>query len=184
MEQLFIFDVDKPYLSMKELLIGGLCVLLISQILTMSICKLFGFDVNKDVDNQQDKISKKWKDSGIKLPVIIMSELLGSVIYTPLAEEFIYKFLLMKKILVETLNTDIYSSCFIQALFFSLTHYVNIITIKQDYNYTILQMISTFVSGIVGGISYIYFNSLVPSIIAHIINNGFVLVDEVLNYVK
>lgn len=181
MDELFIFDKNKPQYSISQLVCGGLVILLISQILTISICKLLNLNMENDISIQSDKTVKKWQESGISKFQIISSELLGSVLYTSLAEEFVYKFLIMKKIFIETLNVDIFISCFLQALLFSATHYVNILTIKQDYKYTVLQIISTFVSGIVGGFSYIYFNSLIPCIIAHMLNNGFVLLDDINN---
>lgn len=200
MKELFIFDESKTtglntsgggsstglnaQFTFQELLLAGLSIIVISQVITLLICKLLGVDIDDDILKQQDKTIKKWKDSNVSFPIILSSEILGSVIYSSFAEEFMFKFLLMKKLLIETFNINKWVSCILQSLLFSITHYINILTVKQNYKYTILQMISSFVSGVVGGVFYIYFNNLIPSIFAHMFNNSMVIIEDSITYLK
>lgn len=184
MDELFIFDKDKPQYTKLQLIIAGFYQLIISQIITIIICKVLQIDIKQNVVNHKDNITKKWKESGLGVSSIILSEILGTIVYTSFAEEFVYKLFFMKYVLVKGLNINVYLSNFIQALLFSITHYINIINIKQDRNYTMVQMISCFVSGFVGGFFYLYFNSLIPSVIAHMTNNSFAVIDEIITYVK
>ena len=180
----FIFDDKKPVYSIQVLILAGMCIIIISQLITISICKISGIDMTADIKEQQDSIVKKWKESGIEFHWIILSEILGTIIYSSLAEEMVYKFLVMKIFLVDTLGLNPYISCIIQGELFSITHYINIITAKQKTKYTILQLISSFVSGIIGGLFYIHFNSLIPCIIAHMINNSLVVINDIQSFLK
>jgi predicted Abi (CAAX) family protease len=179
----FVFDETSSQWKCPEIILGSLCIVIISQILTLVVCKSIGIDIEKDIQTEKDKMIKSWKDSDTNLALIISSEILGTIIYPSLAEELVFKFFIMKKILVEIYGINPYISNVIQSILFSLTHYINVLAIKQDRKYTSIQLISTFITGIVGGIFYIKSNNLAVPILAHMINNSAVIIENLKQYI-
>jgi len=182
---LFIFNESKDNkLEFNNIIIITVCILLFSQVITMAICKILNIDIEEDIDKNTDKLIKKWHELGLNVYNIIIGEFLGSVLYSPIAEEFVYKFLLIKYLLVNKYGINPFISCFIQSLIFSITHYSNLILTEQNPKFNKIQIINAFVSSFISGIFYIQYNSLIPCILAHIVNNGLASVNDIIKFVN
>lgn len=184
MDYLLKFNSEESSPSTYMIIIYTLAIIIASNLFFILICALFGTDPNTALDNEKNDEYKAWKEKGLSIWALIGTELFSNTIYSPLAEELAFKFLLLKVLLVERLQLHPDCANIVQGLIFGLLHLANMSTTLQTKVYTQLQTISAIISGIVSGWVYVHSNSIIPSILAHVLNNGAAGVSEIIGYIK
>jgi membrane protease YdiL (CAAX protease family) len=111
-----------------------------------------------------------------------LNETTSGVLYSPIAEEFVFKFLLMKKLLHEYFKFSPMSSNIIQSLCFGVLHKSNSIFSNQTQSFTNIQGLCATINGFISGWVYQKSNSIIPCLLAHMINNAVAGVSEVVGY--
>lgn len=146
------------------------------------LCAIMGIDSN--IKGEKDTEYIEWNKRGITPWALAASELLNSTIYSPIAEELTFRLVLMKVICIQHLKLTSTAANVVQAIVFGLMHMSNSVYTTQTQRYTSLQTLSCIISGLVSGYVYIRCNSLLPSLIAHAVNNGAAGINEVVGYIK
>jgi membrane protease YdiL (CAAX protease family) len=181
---LLLYDESLPAPTITEILIWTGVILVVSNVIFIAICALFGVDSSETLDKEKDKEYVEWSKNGVSPWAVASSEILNSSIYSPIAEELAFRVLLLKILCVRGLKLDFWVSNFIQASIFGTMHLSNVTFTTQTKNYTYLQAISAGISGLVSGFVYKQSNSILPSLIAHVLNNASAGMSEVIGYVK
>lgn len=181
---ILIYDKLAPKASIQTILIWTLIILITSTLIFNILCMAFNINSAQIISNENSNDYKKWASANISLWKVFWSETLNTSIYAPLAEELVFRFFLLKIITIDTLQLDFWYANGIQALIFGVLHQTNNIFSQQTRAYSTLQMINAFIAGIISGISYKYSNSLLPSLFAHMINNGSIGLSEFFGYMK
>lgn len=181
---LLLYDETISAPTITEIITWTAVILIVSNVIFIVLCALFGVDSSNTMDQEKDKEYEKWSKDNISPWAIAGSELLNSSIYSPVAEEITFRFLLLKLVCVKMLKLDFWTSNIIQAVIFGSLHISNITFTTQTKNYTYLQAISAGISGIVSGYVYRASNSIIPSLLAHILNNASAGMSEVIGYIQ
>jgi len=181
---LILFDTSKPSPALLDILIYTSAILIISNLVFVVLCSLFGIDSNKTLDTEKNKEFEEWSKKNIAPWTVAFTELLNTTIYSPIAEEITFRLLLMKVGCVIGAGMNPWTANIIQAIIFGVMHLSNIVHTTQTTKYTVLQTISAMISGFVSGWVYIKCNSLLPSLLAHMINNGVAGLTELIGYLK
>jgi len=184
MESFLLYDTSKPSPSLREIVIWTCATLIISNLIFVVLCTLLGVNSQSSIKKEKETEYTEWKKRGISPWSLAVSELLNSTIYAPVAEEVTFRLVLMKIICIQKLQLDPTLANIIQASVFGIMHLSNNVYTTQSKTYTNLQTLSAFISGLVSGYVYIKCNSLIPSLLAHIINNGAAGLSEVIGYIK
>ena len=182
LETVLLFDENKPAPSLYEILIYTVVILVSTLIIFSVLCKVLRIDTDKPLDTHQNNEYEKWDKNGLSPAKILVTEVLSSTLYAPIAEELVFRVLLTKFLLVKGLGINKHISILIEAILFGSLHLTNQVYSNQDKNFTYLQSLSATIAGIVSGYVYIQSNSILPSLFAHMINNGIASIEEVIGY--
>jgi len=183
-DDILLYDSSRPAPSITEILLWTGVILVVSNVIFMTVCALFGVDSSDTLDKEKDKEYVEWAKNNVSPWAVASSELLNSSIYSPIAEELAFRVLLLKFICVRGLKLNFWVANFIQASVFGTMHMSNVTFTTQTKNYTYLQSISAGISGLISGFVYRQSNSILPSLIAHMLNNASAGISEVVGYVK
>ena len=178
------FDGSKSSPSPSEICIYTIIILLVSNLIFISLMRLCQVNLDKTVDNEREKEYKDRKKKEIHPLTFLISEIVNSIIYSPLSEELFFRFLLLKVIAIHLLKMSVWSGNILHALIFGSLHSTNKIYSDQTGKLTLLQTISSTVSAIVSGFVYVKSNSILPSLLAHIINNLSASISDVIDYYR
>lgn len=181
---LILYDETLPSPSVSEIIIWTGAILVVSNLIFIVLCSIVGIDPNKTLDTEKDKEYNKWYDNNVSPWIVGLSELLGSTIYSPIAEELAFRFLLLKVICIRNLNMNFWAANILQSAIFGIMHVSNMSFTTQTKKYTYLQSFSAAISGLVSGFAYKQSNSLLPSLFAHMINNGAAGTSELFGYIS
>lgn len=96
---------------------------------------------------------------------------LGSSIWPAINEELLFRFIVLKVVLVGKLKLNIHLAVFISALLFALVHYNNWFRTDATMAESHVQVLQTFMLGILFGYSYYYTNNIITPMMAHFFNN-------------
>jgi len=184
LEELLLFDSSRPSPSGYNIMIYTLGILIVSNVIFVLLCSALGLDGNISVDDEKKKEFETWKAKNVSPWMVLVSEILNSTIYSPVAEELTFRVVLLKYILVKQSNIDPQIANVLQALIFGLIHVTNTVFSTQSSKYTTLQTISATITGFISGWVYIHSNSVLPALFSHMINNGSAGLGEVISYVK
>lgn len=181
---LTLFDESLPAPSTMDIVMWVTIILIASNLIFIVLFSLFKIDVNTSLDDERQKEYTEWKQKKINPFMLAISELTNSVIFSPLSEELVFRFLLMKVICIEKLQLDVLTANVIQSVLFGSLHLTNNLYSTQTSRYTTLQTISAMISGFVSGWVYQKSNSILPALFAHMINNFMASGQEVFEYWK
>lgn len=184
LDDLLLYDSSRSAPNITEILLWTGVILVISNIIFTAICAIFGVNSSDTLDKEKDKEYVEWMKHDVSPWAIVSSEILNSSIYSPIAEELAFRVLLLKIICIRGLKLDFWLSNFIQASIFGAMHMSNVTFTTQTKNYTYLQSLSAGISGLVSGFVYRQSNSILPSLIAHMLNNAGAGMSEVVGYIR
>jgi membrane protease YdiL (CAAX protease family) len=139
---------------------------------------------NSYLEKEKEKEYAEWQKRKLSPWAVAASELLNSTIYSPIAEELTFRLVLMKFVAIKTFNMSVWGANIFQASVFGIMHLTNSVYSTQTQGYTNLQTLSATISGLVSGWVYMKSNSILPPLLAHIINNGSAGLTEVVGYIK
>jgi membrane protease YdiL (CAAX protease family) len=181
---LILFDESRPSPELTSIFIWAVAILIVSNFTFLILCKLMGVDTAKTLDNEKSKEYAEWVKRGISPWSVTASEIMNSTIYSPVAEEMAFRVILQKFLLTRGAGLNPIAAVIIQGIIFGIMHLSNSVYTTQSKKYTYMQALSATISGIVSGWVYYHTNSVLPSLLAHAINNGAAGVSEVSGYVK
>ena len=169
--ELLKFDPNKDVSDTKSQILAAIGILLFSNMSFIVLMKVFAKDLLNKSENDEKEELKEYKEKEISPTNLYLSDCLNSVLYAPIVEELVFRFFIFKTILYRKFNMNIHSANILQAFIFGGFHITNSTFGEQRLSTTIVQVIAATISGIINGYSYIYTNSILPSILAHILNN-------------
>lgn len=182
LEILLLFDENKEVPSLSKILLYTVIIIVASNIVFMAFCFILGIDPAKQIEKEKQVEYKEWKEKGLSVTSLAISELFNTVIYSPTVEELLFRVLLMKFILVRYFKISYWVANGIQSIAFGSLHLTNNIYSTQTTKYTSLQTLSATISGFISGWAYIQSNSVLPCLFSHILNNGTASFSEVIGY--
>lgn len=182
LSELLLFDSSLPAPSMSDIFIYTIGILIVSNLVFVVLCSAFGVNVNDSLDKEKSKEYIEWKKRKLSPWSVLASEIVNSAIYSPIAEELAFRVLLMKYICMNRLGMDFWTANIIQATVFGGIHLTNNVFSTQSKKYTNLQTLSALITGLVSGWAYYKCNSILPSLLSHVINNGVAGVSEAMGY--
>jgi membrane protease YdiL (CAAX protease family) len=169
--ELMYFDPSKPSMKTRNLIMIGIVVMLVGNIIFMTLLKLFGKKLEKDIEDETKVGLSNYKQKKINPITLYFSDIMNSVIYAPITEELFFRFFIFKSILIRKYKMDIHKANVLQALIFGGFHLTNQIYTEQKAVTTWVQILSATISGLINGYVYYYTNSIIPSVVSHIANN-------------
>jgi uncharacterized protein len=170
-KELLYFDPSKPTLKIYNLVVLGIAIMIASNIIFVSILKLFGSNVLNDIDQESKDGFHSYKNKNIHPTTLFMSDILNSVIYASITEELFFRFFLLKTILIRKFNMSFHTANLLQSFIFGFFHLTNTVYTEQKNTTTFAQMLSASISGLINGYVYFYSNSIIPSVVSHVLNN-------------
>jgi membrane protease YdiL (CAAX protease family) len=179
-----LLDEEKSAPSISDIIFYTIIILIVSNITFMVLASVVGVNSNTVLEKEKDKEYIEWKKRNISPIHLLGSELLNSTIYSPIAEELTFRFLLMKIICIKKIKMSPYIANSIQSIIFGSLHMSNSVYSTQTKTYTNLQTLSATITGFVSGWAYIKSNSIIPSLLAHMINNGIAGSTELFGYME
>ena len=179
-QELIYFDVNLPTASFGKQLLVALLSVIVNNIIFNLVYKFMpGSDrIQEDSDQEYSIIESK----AVSPIAFGISEIVNGGLYAPIVEELFFRFLLFKIVLVKIYGFQPNSANFLQAILFGVMHMTNVITSAQSVNRTLLQTLSASIGGFLSGWTYVYTNSLLTPIMAHMINNLIATSSEVIEY--
>jgi membrane protease YdiL (CAAX protease family) len=179
-QELIYFDVNLPTASFGKQLLVALLSVIVNNIIFNLVYKIMpGSDhIQEDSDQEYSIIESK----AVSPIAFGISEIVNGGLYAPIVEELFFRFLLFKIVLVKIYGFQPNSANFLQAILFGVMHMTNVITSAQSVNRTLLQTLSASIGGFLSGWTYVYTNSLLTPIMAHMINNLIATSSEVIEY--
>lgn len=183
LEELILFDTSKPAPDWTNVFIYAAVIIIATQLTFMALTKIMGIDdVSKDLDSEKENEYNEWEKKKLSPWSILATEIASSSIYSPIAEELMFRVLLMKFVLSRQLGLNNWTSNVIQSLVFGGMHLTNTVFSTQTAKYTRLQTLSATIAGLVSGWTYYHTNSVMPSLVAHFINNTSAGISEFAGY--
>ena len=137
-------------------------------------------NIDLDVDKNLEFDDMKRKNINIK--GLALGEFFNGSIHAPLSEELFFRFMLYKMVFVKILKIDPITANVLQATIFGSLHLSNSIYSDQNISLSIMQSISSGITGLLCGYSYYYTNSLFPAILSHVINNLMASYSQISSY--
>jgi membrane protease YdiL (CAAX protease family) len=179
-QELIYFDTNLPTASFGKQLLVALLSVIVNNIIFNLVYKFMpGSDrIQEDSDQEYSIIESK----AVSPIAFGISEIVNGGLYAPIVEELFFRFLLFKIVLVKIYGFQPNSANFLQAILFGVMHMTNVITSPQSVNRTLLQTLSASIGGFLSGWTYVYTNSLLTPIMAHMINNLIATSSEVIEY--
>src|SRR5579872_2428134 len=93
---LLLFDETKPAPSIGKIMAWTLAILIMSNFIFLILTTVTGIKANKELETEKDIEYVEWNKRKLSPWLVLLSELANSTIYSPLAEESVFRFLLMK----------------------------------------------------------------------------------------
>ena len=180
---MLLFDESLPGPSLTEVLIWTGVIIVASNLIFVVLCALVGINSSKTLDHEKSAEYSEWLKNKVSPWAVAGSEFLNSSLYSPVAEELAFRFLLLKILCVRGLGMNFWVANVVQALVFGTMHMTNVAFTTQTKTYTYLQTLSASISGLVSGWVYRQSNSILPPLIAHVLNNASAGFSEVMGYV-
>lgn len=169
--ELLYFDPSKPSPNFLNQIVIGISIMLFSNIIFAVIVKLFGKKVVNKIDEEVKDEYANYDEKEINPNHLLISDLVNSVIYAPITEELFFRFFLFKTVLYKKFKFNVHVANLLQALTFGGFHITNSVFGDQQDVTTMIQIVSASISGVINGYAYYYFNSIVPCVVAHLLNN-------------
>lgn len=178
-QELILFDASRPAVPFgKQLLVAMLSVILNNILFNFVYNLIPASTTNENIPAEYSTIQSK----AVTPFVFGVSEIINGGIYAPIVEELFFRFLLFKLIFIKFLKMNVTTANILQSIVFGMMHMTNVITSSQSFNRTLLQTISASIGGFISAWSYIYTNSILTPVMAHMINNVIATSTEVIDY--
>lgn len=170
--ELYKFDPSQPTASITTQISVAICIVLLTAIIYNMLLKIPALNKRSDemVGEGQTQYAM-YKRNRVTPGGYLAATILNGSLYGPIAEEVTFRFLLMKVLLVRKLGMNVHAANIVQALFSGFLHLTNSAFSPQGPSMSSLQSIYSTILFAICGYSYIYTNSILPAIFAHIINN-------------
>jgi membrane protease YdiL (CAAX protease family) len=171
MTELIFFDPSKPMADIKTQIIVGFAIVILTSLIYNFIYKLFPENVTKSIESDKNSELVALQKKNVSIYKLAFAEILNGAIFAPISEELFFRFFLMKILFTRQFKMNPHVANLIQASIFGVLHLSNTVYSDQGPKFSAAQSLSSFIIGAVSGLSYIQTNSILPSLIAHIVNN-------------
>jgi membrane protease YdiL (CAAX protease family) len=178
MDELLKFDPTKPISSPEVQIIATIAIMIISNCAFRIILKCFPINIESEKSNEYESLQSK----NISLFAFASSEFFNGTLYAPIAEELVFRFFLLKTIFIRRYKLNSHVANILQAIIFGALHMTNSVYSEQVTKLSILQSFSSAIIGLCCGYAYMYTNSILPALFAHMLNNLNSSVAEIQNY--
>lgn len=182
MNELLHFDPSKPSAPYSVQILVAFAIVILTNLVYKTIMKFFPDSVTTAVDGDRKFEYTALKKKGVSVTKLALAELFNGTIYAPVAEELFFRFFLMKILLVRKLHLNPHIANITQASIFGVLHLTNTVYSDQGSKFSAAQSLSSFIIGLVAGFSYIQTNSILPALLAHMINNLWACTYQVQSY--
>ena len=181
-KELLLFDPALPAPSFSKILIIALSVFLASVITFKTTIKYMKPELALQSSEDKNKEFNSLETKRISPSELAMSEFINAGIYAPIAEELFFRLFLFKVILVRRLKFNPHIANLFQGILFGLFHISNMLYTTSEISNVYMQITSATIGGIISGYAYMYSNSILPSFLAHAVNNTLAITSEVNQY--
>jgi membrane protease YdiL (CAAX protease family) len=171
MDELIKFDPYKPIASVPVQIIVTLVIMILSNILFQLFLKLWPSTIYGDMYKDRVQEYDSLENKNISLGAFAASEILNGSLYAPIAEELFFRFFLFKSIFIAKFKMNPHLANIAQATVFGGLHLTNTIYSEQLTRMSVIQSFSSAIIGLLSGYAYMYTNSILPAMFAHILNN-------------
>jgi membrane protease YdiL (CAAX protease family) len=182
MNELIHFDPSKPTAPYSVQILVAVAIVILTNLVYKTIMKFFPTTVNDNVDEDRKFEYSALKNKGVSVSKLALAEIFNGTIYAPIAEELFFRFFLMKILFVRKLKMNVHIANVAQASIFGVLHLTNTVYSDQGPRFSAAQSLSSFIIGLISGVSYIQTNSILPALIAHMINNLWACTYQVQSY--
>ena len=170
--ELLKFDPSKPTASLTTQISVAICIVLLTAIIYNILLKIPALNKkSEEMDGESVDTFATYKRNKVTVGGYLAATILNGSLYGPIAEEVTFRFLLMKVLFVRKLGMNPHAANAAQALFSGFLHLTNTAFSPQGPSMSALQSIYSTILFAICGYSYIYTNSILPAIFAHIMNN-------------
>jgi len=181
---MLLFDVNQPAPTFSEIIIFTVAVFITTVLIFNVVMKYVTPDLAQEKKHGTKRELDALKTKQISPDELALSEFINAAVYAPIAEELFFRLFLFKTVLVNRLKLNKHLANLIQAILFGLFHISNILFSTTPSANVYVQIISATLGGLISGYSYMYSNSILPSFLAHAINNTIAINQEVVEYEK
>lgn len=182
-QEFILFDTSRPAPSFSVICIYACGIIILSQVIFMVLLKIMKIsNVNDSLDKEKVKEYEDWKKKGISPWFVLVSDVINSTVYGPVAEELFFRVLLMKFICVKYFKISPGIANIIQSVIFGTMHVTNGVFSIQTQKYSNIQALSAGISGLVSGYGYSSSNSIFSPLLAHMLNNLIASGSEIWGY--
>jgi membrane protease YdiL (CAAX protease family) len=181
-KELLLFDPSRPAPSFHEIVIFAILVFLLSVVTFRVAVNLMKPDLVKESSQDKKKEMSNLEHKKITPAELAMSEFINAGIYAPIAEELFFRLFIFKTLLVRRLKWNPHVANVFQAVLFGLFHISNMLYSTTEISNVYMQIASATISGLISGWAYMYSNSILPSFLAHAVNNTLAISSEVNTY--
>jgi membrane protease YdiL (CAAX protease family) len=180
--ELLQFDSSRPVATKREIILSSIAIFVLSTLIySVSIRTFAGNLIQKGKDDKKKEYTV-YKSKGVSPKMLVIAELLNAGVYAPFAEELFFRFFLFKSIFYRKFGMNIHVANLLQSAMFSVFHLSNVLYDGNRLSNVSAQMMSSMISGMISGYAYYYTNSIMPSFLAHAINNVIATGIEYSNY--
>jgi membrane protease YdiL (CAAX protease family) len=182
-QEILKFDPHKPMASVQVQVITTVAILVFSTLTFTAILNhVLPKTFSDKMDTDKDKEFSAMKKKGVSFRSLVFGEILNGSIHAPISEELFFRFLLFKLVLVRGMKLNPHTANVVQAVIFGGLHMSNTVYSDQHATMSFAQSISSGITGLVCGYSYYYTNSILPAMMAHVINNLIASYDQIQAY--
>jgi len=178
-KELLLFDVNQPAPSFTKVLVWTVVVMIYTMVIfRMSLRN----DQQEEFQEAKGREFQSMYNKRIEPTELAMAEFINAGVYAPIAEELFFRLFLFKTLLIKRLKLNKHVANVIQAILFGLFHISNMLHASNEVSNVYLQTIAATIGGFISGYAYMYSNSILPSFLAHAINNTLAIHSEVTSY--
>ena len=185
-QEILYFDTKKPIVIKKIFLItiGFFIIYYCFRFSPHTIYKLLSnkttTSISKDYNNRESMLEKLLVSKNIKIVDNLICDTFFTCVMPSLQEEIFFRFVLLKTIFVNKFKMNIHIAIFLSSVLFGVIHYINIIVSNSIVSLTHIQVIDSFICGMLFGYSYYYTNSILSPIMLHFLMNFMFIFDQYL----
>jgi membrane protease YdiL (CAAX protease family) len=180
--ELLQFDSNRPVATNREILLSSVAIFVLSTLIYSVSMRVFAGKLLAESKSDRKKEYTVYKSKGVSPRMLVIAELLNAGVYAPFAEELFFRFFLFKSIFYRKFGMNIHVANLLQSGMFSVFHLSNVLYDGNRLSNVSAQMMSSLISGMVSGYAYYYTNSILPSFLAHALNNVIATSIEYTNY--
>ena len=177
--ELLLFDSSKPAPKFQNIVIWTLVIMIYTFV-------IFRFTLREEQHEQYHEARTREYDAMTKKKInpseLAMAEFVNACVYAPIAEELFFRLFIFKTLLIKRLKCNVHIANVIQAVLFGLFHISNMLQSTTEISNVYLQITAATIGGLISGYAYVHSNSILPSFLAHAINNCLAIHAEISEY--